>query len=194
LLFAPKRDNPTIKILDFDLAKLTREQKVDTALTSQGQALGTPDVIAPEQIVNAQSADIRADIYSLGGTLYYLLAGLPPFEADSLYDMYQAHSSCEADRLNLVRPDVPADFAAFVAKLMAKEPTQWFQTPSEVADALSPCFKKGSQSFITTPTPETSRSGQVAPTRPSAVTPVAPLQQAANATTSADPAGIATPP
>jgi eukaryotic-like serine/threonine-protein kinase len=53
-------------------------------LTSEGQALGTPDYIAPEQIVDARSADIRADIYSLGGTLYHLLAGHPPFQASSL--------------------------------------------------------------------------------------------------------------
>ena len=79
-----------VKVLDFGLAKVTREQKVDGGLTSEGQALGTPDYIAPEQIVDAPSADIRADIYSLGCTLYYLLTGHPPFQADSLYDMYQA--------------------------------------------------------------------------------------------------------
>ena len=97
LMLSPKGDRATIKILDFGLAKVTREQKVDAALTSEGQALGTPDFIAPEQIVDAQRADIRADIYSLGGTLYYLLAGRPPFQADSLYDMYQAHISREAE-------------------------------------------------------------------------------------------------
>ncbi len=136
MMLAPKGDRATIKILDFGLAKVTREQKVDAALTSEGQALGTPDFIAPEQIVDAQSADIRADIYSLGGTLYYLLAGRPPFEAASLYDMYQAHISREADPLNLVRPEVPAELAALVAKMMAKDPARRFQTPAEVAEAL----------------------------------------------------------
>jgi serine/threonine protein kinase len=56
-------------VLDFGLAKVASEEKVDGGLTSEGQALGTPDYIAPEQILNAQSADIRADIYSLGATL-----------------------------------------------------------------------------------------------------------------------------
>ncbi len=149
MMLAPKGDRATIKILDFGLAKVTREQRVDAALTSEGRALGTPDFIAPEQIVDAQRADIRADIYSLGGTLYYLLAGRPPFEADSLYDIYQAHMSREAAALNLVRPEVPAELAALVAKMMAKDPARRFQTPGEVAEALAPFFKKGSQAFKT---------------------------------------------
>ena len=103
--------------------------------------LGTPDFIAPEQIRDAQSADIRADIYSLGCTLYYLLAGRPPFAGDSLWDLYQAHFSMDAGPLNLVRPEVPAELAALVAKMMAKEPARRFQTPSEVAQALMPFFK-----------------------------------------------------
>ncbi|WP_435020889.1 family 16 glycoside hydrolase [Tundrisphaera sp. TA3] len=132
-----------VKVLDFGLAKATREDKLDAGLTSQGQALGTPDYIAPEQILNAPDVDIRADIYSLGGTLYYLLAGRPPFQANSLYDIYQAHMSRDADPLNLVRPEVPAELAALVAKMMAKDPNRRFQTPDEVARALAPFFKPG---------------------------------------------------
>ena len=88
----------------------TREEKIDGGLTREGQTLGTPDYIAPEQILDAPHADIRADIYSLGGTLYYLLTGRPPFQANSLYDIYQAHISRDADPLNLVRPDVPGSW------------------------------------------------------------------------------------
>ena len=66
-------------MLDFGLAKVTSEGQADSSLTREGQMLGTPDYIAPEQIRDAQSADIRADIYSLGCTLYYLLTGGPPF-------------------------------------------------------------------------------------------------------------------
>jgi serine/threonine protein kinase len=131
-----------VKVLDFGLAKATREEKVDVGLTSEGQALGTPDYIAPEQIVNALDVDIRADLYSLGGTLYYLLTGRPPFQCTSLYDIYQAHMSRDADPLNLIRPEVPAELATLVAKMMAKEPSRRFQTPGEVAQALTPFFKK----------------------------------------------------
>jgi hypothetical protein len=146
LMLARKGDKPSVKILDFGLAKAAREQKVDGGITMEGQALGTPDYIAPEQIIDATSADIRADIYSLGGTLYYLLTGHAPFQAKSLYDLYQAHISREADPLNHVRPDVPAELAALVAKMMAKDPAGRFQTPAEVAHALAPFSRKASAS------------------------------------------------
>src|SRR5947209_8025520 len=141
LMLSRKGDRATVKVLDFGLAKAAREEQVDGGLTHEGQALGTPDYIAPEQILDAPSADIRADIYSLGGTLYYLLTGRPPFQAKSLYDIYQAHISRDADRLNLVRPGVPSELAALVAKMMAKDPARRLQTPGEVAQALAPFFK-----------------------------------------------------
>ncbi len=147
LMLARKGDKATIKILDFGLAKVTREEKVDGSLTSEGQALGTPDFMAPEQILDAQSADIRADIYSVGATLYYLLTGRPPFQANSLYDMYQAHISRDPDPLNFIRPEVPAKLAALVAKMMAKDPSRRFQTPGEATQALAPFFKRGNVGF-----------------------------------------------
>jgi serine/threonine protein kinase/formylglycine-generating enzyme required for sulfatase activity len=130
-----------LKVLDFGLAKVTSEGQSDGSLTREGQMIGTPDFIAPEQIRDAKSADIRADIYSLGCTLYYLLSGGPPFQGDHLWDIYQAHFSMEAGPLNLVRPEVPVELAAVVAKMMAKEPGRRFQTPGEVARALTPFFK-----------------------------------------------------
>jgi len=165
LMLSRKGGKPTVKVLDFGLAKATREQKVDGGLTSEGQALGTPDFIAPEQIVDAPSADIRADIYSLGGTLYFFLAGRPPFQANSLYDIYQAHMSRDADLLNLVRPEVPAELAALVAKMMAKEPARRFQTPSEVAQALTPFFKNGAAAFKA-PTSDVSQADSSSAARP----------------------------
>jgi hypothetical protein len=139
-----------VKVLDFGLAKATREERVDHGLTHEGQALGTPDYIAPEQIVGAADVDIRADIYSLGATLYYLLAGRPPFREKSLYDTYQAHISRDAERLNLIRPEVPSELAALVAKMMAKDPSRRFQTPAEVAQALEPFYRKPSSQTIAT--------------------------------------------
>ena len=121
----------------------TSEGQRDSGLTREGQMLGTPDYIAPEQIRDAQSADIRADIYSLGCTLYYLLSGGPPFGGTNLWDIYQAHFSMDAGPLNLSRPEVPVELAALVAKMMAKEPGRRFQEPKEVAQALKPFFKAG---------------------------------------------------
>jgi len=133
----------TVKILDFGLAKLSSEQKIDRTLTHEGQMLGTPDYIAPEQTLDAQKADIRSDIYSLGCTLYHLLTGNPPFSGSSLYAVLQAHHADEARMVNLVRPEVPVELAAVVAKMMAKDPSRRYQTPAEVAQALKPFLKPG---------------------------------------------------
>ncbi len=159
LIFAVEGKKGVVKVLDFGLAKVTSEGQADSNLTREGQMLGTPDFIAPEQIRDAQSADIRADIYSLGCTFYYLLTGGPPFRGDHLWDLYQAHFSMDAGPLNLVRPEVPVELAAVVAKMMAKEPGRRFQTPGEVAQALTPFFKKGNVAS-TGSKPEFSQAGR----------------------------------
>ncbi len=96
LMLARHGKKPVVKILDFGLAKATREGPTDKALPHTGQMLGTPDYIAPEQSLDAARADVRADIYSLGCTLHYFLAGSPPFQGASLYEVLQAHHSMEA--------------------------------------------------------------------------------------------------
>jgi serine/threonine protein kinase len=141
LILSPQGNRAMIKILDFGLAKIQSEGPIDGGLTHDGQMLGTPDFIAPEQIGNARRADIRADIYSLGCTLYYLLTGGPPFKATSLYEILQAHHSMDALPLNLARPEVPVELAALVARMMAKDPERRFQAPHEVAHALRTFFK-----------------------------------------------------
>jgi serine/threonine protein kinase len=151
LMLARDGKKAVVKVLDFGLAKVTREGQTDSGLAREGQLLVTPDYIAPEQIRNAQSADIRADIYSLGCTFYYLLTGGPPFRDAHLWDIYQAHFSMEARPLNLVRTEVPVELAAVVAKMMSKEPERRFQTPAEVAQALVPFFKRtGAVANVTT--------------------------------------------
>ena len=126
-----------VKVLDFGLAKVRSEAPPDWAITYKEQLLGTPDYIAPEQITDARKADIRSDIYSLGATLYYLLSGRPPFQGTNLYDILRSHKNAAAKPLNLVRPEVPKALADLVAKMMAKKPSRRFQTPAEVASALT---------------------------------------------------------
>ena len=143
LMLAREGNRGVVKVLDFGLAKVKSEGPTDWSLTSEGQVLGTPDFIAPEQIKDAAKADILADIYSLGATLYYLLTGAPPFRRASLYDILQAHLTAEPIQLNLLRPEVPVELAALVASMMAKGPQRRLQTPKEVARALKPFFKAG---------------------------------------------------
>ena len=156
LMLSRNRDKALIKILDFGLARASHENTLADLemgggedargagfdLTGAGQMLGTPGYIAPEQIAASRSADIRADIYSLGCTLYYLLSGRPPFQAATVYEILRAHNLKDARPLNLVRSEVSSDLAALVARMMAKEPDQRFQTPAEVAQALTPFFKR----------------------------------------------------
>jgi serine/threonine protein kinase len=144
LMLARQGARDVIKILDFGLAKVSRERRLDSSLTHEGQMLGTPEYVAPEQIRDARHADIRSDIYSLGCTLYHLLSGGPPFRFENLWDLYRAHHSMDAQPLNFVRSDVPSELAAAVAKMMAKEPELRFQAPADVAQALIPFFMPGS--------------------------------------------------
>jgi serine/threonine protein kinase/formylglycine-generating enzyme required for sulfatase activity len=134
-----------VKILDFGLAKATSEKEIDNNLTSNDQILGTPDYMAPEQGLQSREADIRADIYGLGCTLYYLLAGRPPFQSKNLYELLNLHRTQQAPQLNQLRPDVPVELATIVSKMMAKNPAERFQTPKEIAKALNPFFKSASQ-------------------------------------------------
>jgi serine/threonine protein kinase len=156
LMLSHDAGRAVIKLLDFGLAKATREQSgfelivpepvhvgdLGDTLTRAGQMLGTPDFIAPEQIVDAQQADIRADIYSLGCTLYCLLSGKPPFQASMLSNVLEAHKLVNAIPLDRVRGDVPAELAALVTRMLAKDPSHRFQRPVDVAEALAPFFKQ----------------------------------------------------
>ena len=141
LILTRDGNKPVVKILDFGLAKGTSETGLDTSRTAEGAMLGTPDYIAPEQTLDAAKADIRADIYSLGCTLYHLLAGRPPFVGRSLYEVLRAHHSTEAVRLSLVRPEVPDELAGVVARMMAKDLARRYPTPAAAAAALAPFFK-----------------------------------------------------
>src|SRR5262249_36389409 len=107
-----------INFREYGFAKASREEPRAGGLTKPGTALGTPGSTPPGQIRAAQKAGIRADIYSLGCPRYCLLRGGPPFRAANMWDLYQAHHSMDAKLLNFVRPAVPGELAALVAKMM----------------------------------------------------------------------------
>jgi hypothetical protein len=102
--------------------------------------MGTPDYIAPEQIEAPRTVDIRADIYSLGCTLYFLLAGRPPMPGDTMQQKLAGHLLGKAEPLAGLRPDLPSSLAAVVQRMMAPEPSRRYATPAEVAAALVPFF------------------------------------------------------
>ncbi len=131
----------TVKVMDFGLARLARERASEAGLTGENALMGTADYIAPEQAEDARTADIRADIYSLGCSLFHLLAGRPPLEGGNLTQKLAAHLTGKLP-LEEVPASVPAELRAVLAKMVAKEPARRYQTPGEVAAALVPFLKK----------------------------------------------------
>jgi hypothetical protein len=132
-----------IKVADFGLARLgadAGESRVD--LTQAGLTLGTPRYMSPEQ-VQGHVADVRSDLYSLGVTMYHLLTGRPPFEADdplALAVMHLHETPVPMDRARGRRgngqPDLPEWLIAVVSRLIKKLPKDRFQSPSELLDAV----------------------------------------------------------
>jgi serine/threonine protein kinase len=142
-----------VKILDLGLARWT--ERGDGNLTSMGSLMGTPDFLAPEQARNPSGCDIRADLYALGCTLYYLIAGRIPFPRGGVTERLLQHASVDAEPMGDLRRQrllddagrsgqplesellVPAEVEALVRRLMAKRPEDRFETPAAAAEAIA---------------------------------------------------------
>jgi serine/threonine-protein kinase len=137
-LLLGKKDG-VVKLLDLGLCRVNDPAggKVDTALTMRGTALGTPEYMAPEQIRDSTTVDIRADLYSLGCTFYYLLAGKDAFQARTPTEVMYMQIRNDPTPITTYRNDVPPNVVAILKKLMEKKPQDRYQTPAEVAQALS---------------------------------------------------------
>ena len=130
-----------VKILDFGLATFAREAQRQpesgaSAPAVAGPITGTPDFIAPEQAVDPGSADIRSDIYSLGGTFRFLLTGKPPFPEKKVADKIDGHLRRNPEPIESLRPDVPPAVLRIVDRMLARDPQRRYATPAEVADDL----------------------------------------------------------
>ena len=158
-----------IKLLDLGLARLEQPGKDSstsnlTILAGKSVMQGTPDYMAPEQALDFHSADIRADIYSLGCTLYFLLAGRPPFSGKSLAEKLMKHQQAQPPLEELKLPSGPADV---LRKMLAKRSPDRFQTPGEVAEALRPfaAMPEGTHSTISATFPTTEERAVRPPSR-----------------------------
>ena len=140
-LMATKTQPAVVKILDLGLARLHAPDPASrthnlTALESPSVMFGTPDYQAPEQSLDFHRADIRADLYSLGCTFFYLLTGRPPFEG-TMQEKLLRHMQTPPPPLTQFRPEAPADLTALIDRLLAKLPVERHQTPAELVEELN---------------------------------------------------------
>jgi serine/threonine protein kinase len=131
-----ERQTGRIKILDFGLGRLVDEQRSGTRLTKEGEILGTLGYLSPEQAANSRQTDIRCDIYSLGCTFFFLLTGFPPFRGRNAVELLNKHLNETPPPIRSLRPDVPADIATLLDRMLAKDPARRPQSPRDVAAAL----------------------------------------------------------
>lgn len=145
----PETGAPLVKLLDLGLARFADEaelpalassisRRTDPALTQAGQVLGTPDYMSPEQSLDTRNADIRSDIFSLGCTLFRLLTAEMAFPGESVAQKLRARQQGQSRDLLALRPEIPAELAAIIARMMAVAPSERYQSAAEVAAVLAP--------------------------------------------------------
>jgi serine/threonine-protein kinase len=151
---AVRRAEPSIKIIDWGWARLKpAEDEAACAPTAElldeekGKLIGTADFIAPEQAHDPTLVDVRADIYSLGCTFYYLLTGKTPFDGVSILQKLLQHQEADPPQVRALRPDVPEELNALVLRMMAKRPEDRFQIPLLVVAPLRRFCAGGSGIF-----------------------------------------------
>ncbi len=124
------------KLVDMGLARLDQAEQSDIDATATGMTLGTFDYIAPEQARDPRLADTRADIYSLGCTLYFMLTGQPPFPGGTPLQKLLSHQGDAPASLVTFRSDLPASVIELVERMLAKSAGDRFQNPMELVSAL----------------------------------------------------------
>ncbi|HEY2251774.1 MAG TPA: protein kinase, partial [Planctomycetaceae bacterium] len=168
----PDSDRPLVKILDLGLARFITEmipadldgpglRDGDGSLTQFGQFLGTPDYISPEQACDTRAADIRSDIFSLGCTFFRLLTGELPFPGETLVEKLESRETADARPVREFRSDVAVELEAVLARMLARDPLDRYQTPREVAQALIPFATEASFASTANAVPFATRAGQL---------------------------------
>jgi len=178
-------DRGVVRLMDLGLARFVESNEAQLTIQLEGRVLGTANYCSPEQAIDSHRADARADIYSLGCTLYFLLAGRPPFHEGSLAQRLLAHQNQQPDGLETLRPDVPPALCSLLRRMMAKSPKDRIATAGEVAQALDRMLDgEGRLRKPEAPKPAAALTAKVvatstAPARPySAAAPFAELREA----------------
>ncbi|MCC9654934.1 serine/threonine protein kinase [Rhodopirellula halodulae] len=114
------RSDGVVKVSDMGLARIGWSES--TGDPNKRRLTGTADFVAPEQALNSHSVDARADIYSLGCTLFFLLTGRPPFKGDTVAQRLAKHQTAPIPDVRKLRPDCPEPLAHLLTRMMAKKP------------------------------------------------------------------------
>jgi serine/threonine-protein kinase len=150
-----------VKISDFGLARLhapdavpvNASQHAGTILTRDNTVMGTPDYLSPEQARCLHKTDIRSDIYSLGCTFYFLLTGQVPHPGGNSLEKLIRHTTESPKPVSKFRTDVPPEIVAILDKMLARHPSQRYQTPADLAAALEPFAVSGAIPWAPPPAP-----------------------------------------
>ena len=134
LMYEPAGD--VLKIMDFGIARIT-----GLGNTRTGIVLGTPSFMSPEQL-EGQTVTGRSDLFSLGVSLFQLLTGQLPFQADSMTGLMQQIAESPHPPLRTIRPDLPASVGAVIDRALAKDPAARFETGAQMAAALEDCRRE----------------------------------------------------
>ena len=130
-------DEGVVKILDLGLALFQQEEEESLTVLHNEKVMGTADYLSPEQAVNSHNVDHRADIYSLGCTLYFLLTGKPPFSEGSLAQRIAMHQTKDPKSLLEVRADIPRELVLICEKMMRKDPDKRYRDCSHLQQAIT---------------------------------------------------------
>jgi serine/threonine-protein kinase len=138
----------TVKVADFGVAKaLSTELAVDRPrATQQGQLVGSPAFMSPEQLRGATEIDARSDVWSLGVVAYEMLTGQPCFEGATVIDVFAAISAARYRPASSVRPDLPRGIDAFLARALAFDPARRFASVEEMAGTFRALVERPARS------------------------------------------------
>lgn len=137
----------SLKVLDMGIARMMEPQEQSGSvlqLTQMHTWFGTPEVMSPEQWVDATAVTPASDIYSLGCTLFYMLTGRMPFSGNSPSALMAGHVSDSPPSVRWFRKDSPRGLDAVVQKMLAKRPQDRYQSAAEVIEALEPFVPQAS--------------------------------------------------
>ena len=126
-----------VRLLDMGLALVAAGDDESLTVANNENVLGTADYLAPEQALNSHTVDHRADIYGLGCTLYFLLAGKPPFSEGTLAQRIAKHQTEMPKSIRQLRPECPGELEGICVKMIQKDPAYRYQSAADVAEVLA---------------------------------------------------------